>query len=138
MANTSDREYEERLAYTLELMKGLKHKGEIKAALRERFGIKFRASERLMSRAKARLMAEGRSSPEMRTLLIRKLEEIASDNKIPARDRVKAIDSLCGIYGLRAPLNVHHTGTTSDKNDLDTRREKVIAAIAALREGSVN
>jgi hypothetical protein len=129
---------------TILLAQGLP-KFAIKKELKRRTGGTARSFETVLSRAREALaQAAGKTRKEMRVEAKQRYEGIISDPNTSTREKIRAQDSLCKLYGLHINRMIH-TGTgeggaiktenaTTVEIDLKNAPTKdLIAARAALQ-----
>lgn len=88
-------------------------KSTIKNELRRGKPCSHQALEMIISRAREGLAAETSGSrKQMRVTALQRYEAIIADPKTSARDKIRAQDSLCKLFGLQVHTSrVVHTGT---------------------------
>jgi hypothetical protein len=135
----------ERVEFAARLLVHRVSKGRIKQILREKFEIKFRQAERVISRAREWLIEQSdRSREEEVALLMGVFDEVLRSPEASVRDRLDAARSIRELKGLDANRKIASTGDASAAAGLaqvniqmlsltDAQKESLLAASLALR-----
>lgn len=100
--NISRSAFEERVLATLGLLRQAKRKGEIKRAIKARFGCSARSVERYLAVARLRLLDEwGQTAPDVRGESIATYRQLAADPYARPADRRAAQARLDRLLGVR-------------------------------------
>jgi len=102
---------DDRVDFALDLISKGKRDGEIKKAMIETYGIKWRQANIYISRARRELIARrNRTREEMQAYAMSFFEEIIADETKPAKIRLFARKRLDELLGLEEPKKQEITG----------------------------
>lgn len=132
-------EMERRVLYTVELLARGLRKGDIKRALREKFGAHLHAKtcERYISRAFEQLRAGAADDQvdDLRAQALAFYQSVIADPLAKDADRIKAQVALCKLMGLDRPAPQEHTHDHQHSGVVEVGlREKLQNRIAELTE----
>lgn len=133
---TPEKEVEERVDYTVTLLKAKLYPGEIKKVLKGKYGVSARTCENYLSRARQILIEETDKTKEEHiadayVTYNKVLRSKASSDK----DKLLAQNSLNKLLGLNMPLTVAQTDTKGNDIEPDaTAEDQLLALIDAVNE----
>lgn len=124
----------ERIEYTRELLIRALHGGQIKQALRAKYGpLSHATCGRYVSRARHVMVEEmGMSRDEARGQALERYEAVIRDKAADHYDRIRAQERIDKILGLETPQRIAHEGKDGAPIQIETRplqelpREKLL------------
>lgn len=111
------------------------HKGSIKVLLKREFGIEHRSCERVLARARERLLERtDRPKEDHRADAYAFYDSVLRDKNAKVRDKILAQKRIDSLLGLDSPLRLEHTGKDGKAVEVSQTGSFDYAGFAAAAE----